>query len=879
MPRLTLNKGRQLAPRNEMNLEELITDLSNRRKVIALQIIILLTSTVPVLVMGYQRYDDQKKNADTAVFSQEEAAAQVVGLTVKEKFKNLERIGVSLSTRVQFRNDIKEGNWNLAIQKLMSVTHDFEEIDRIVLVNPSGTLMAEYPALGGVLGMDFSYRDWYKGVTKDWEPYVSDVYTRIAEPKIDVVAVAVPIKDDSGEILGILVMQMKAESVFLWAKDFAYNKSGEWVYFVDRNGYVIGQMQQGGVDLGSFVDFSVNDEVIRGKRGTRVVNSLKDSKDYVMSYQPIEEYGWGIVSLHPVEQAYSRHIQTLRGLLITIGLILSLNTVLAFFVMYMVHVFQDSLSREAGERLKKTLSLLEATLESTAEGILVMTDGNRVVRYNDQFLKMWKVSEDVLGQNDELALLKYMSKQFSDPEFFMAKILEMEKKSMENSFDVVELVDGRIFERYSRPQMLKDQAVGRVWSFKDITDAEQIRRKLSKSNDDLAKSQENLMKVIDEQRELKEKIEMEKNQDEAVINSIGDGLAVTDNLGKIVKANKAFEKLLGWSEEEVVGKELVDVMIRQDEKGRQVPVEERSISKVLAGADTIYSSLVNSPYYVRKDGTRFPATGVTTPVRFKNQILGAVIVFRDVTEDKAIDKAKTDFVSVASHQLRTPLSTIKWYSEYLLSGNKNANPEQQEYLEEIFKSVNKMVLLVNTLLNVSKIELGTFAIVSTPVDIVDLIHDVLKNFKRDMDMKKIAFDLKCDVGSLMADTDPNAITMIVQNLLSNAVTYTPEGGRIGVAVDKINGEIELKVMDNGYGIPDKDKPMIFTKMYRAENVKDKVPDGNGIGLYIAKAVVEKLGGSIRFESKENIGTTFFVEIPLKSKYSASSVLRDSRVEV
>lgn len=253
----------------------------------------------------------------------------------------------------------------------------------------------------------------------------------------------------------------------------------------------------------------------------------------------------------------------------------------------------------------------------------------------------------------------------------------------------------------------------------------------------------------------------------------------------------------------------------------------------------------------------------------------------DVSKRREIHRAKTDFVSLAAHQLRTPLSIVKWYSDYLLAGDAGRfNDEQLKYLNEIFHSNQRLIDLVNSLLDASRIDLGTFIIEPKPTDIIERSETALSKFYQEISKKKIKLDKQYDKFDLL-NLDPRLIQIVFENLISNAAKYTPEGGRIRLVVKKTEKDIFIKVSDTGIGINREDQPKVFTKLFRSAEAKKIEADGSGLGLYIVKAIVEKSGGKIWFESpslellleerqsakrpidKRNLGTTFYITIPLK----------------
>ncbi|MFA6077757.1 MAG: ATP-binding protein [Candidatus Paceibacterota bacterium] len=389
---------------------------------------------------------------------------------------------------------------------------------------------------------------------------------------------------------------------------------------------------------------------------------------------------------------------------------------------------------------------------------------------------------------------------------------------------------------------------------------EDARRKLAVIAKKLKKSHETLEhKVLERTKDL----EMARVKEEAILLSIGDGLLVTDEKGIIIIMNKTAEKLFGKKREETIGKIFSDTILLENEKGFLVFLEQYQAKTIL---DDNTTTSVSTYYYRRKDKTKFPMSVMATPVILKGKVIGAIKIFRDITSEREIDKAKTEFVSLASHQLRTPLSTVNWYAEMLLAGDVGElNDKQKKYLDEVYKSNQRMVELVNALLDVSSLELGTFIVEPESVDISKLAQSVIDEQKPQINIKKISFSFSSEKNVGVIQADPKHLRMVVQNILSNAVKYTPDGGKIAMSLSwSGKGNILLKILDTGYGIPKNQQDKIFTKLFRADNVRNKDTDGTGLGLYIAKSIVENSGGKIWFKSLGvgDSGTTFYVTLPL-----------------
>jgi Osmosensitive K+ channel histidine kinase len=234
-------------------------------------------------------------------------------------------------------------------------------------------------------------------------------------------------------------------------------------------------------------------------------------------------------------------------------------------------------------------------------------------------------------------------------------------------------------------------------------------------------------------------------------------------------------------------------------------------------------------------------------------------------ELRVLDLAKDEFVSIASHQLRTPLTALKGYTGMLLDGDAGlVNDKQREYLTEIKNANDRMINLITALLNVSRVDLGVFVVEPEPVNLMEVAESVLKESEARINNKKMAVTTNFEKDLPLINVDLNIMRMILQNLLSNAMKYTPSEGKINLDIKKDGSNILISVADTGYGIPANVQSKIFTKMFRADNARVKDPDGTGLGLYIIKETIEKTGGKIWFESPgENKGSTFYVTIPLE----------------
>jgi len=227
-----------------------------------------------------------------------------------------------------------------------------------------------------------------------------------------------------------------------------------------------------------------------------------------------------------------------------------------------------------------------------------------------------------------------------------------------------------------------------------------------------------------------------------------------------------------------------------------------------------------------------------------------------------LDKQKDELLGIVSHQLATPVSSTKWYLEMMLDGDfGKLSTEQEKHVKSMQGAVGNLADLVSMILDVSRIQLGRMKVDLTDLDLSESINEILVVIEPKAKERKTKLNVSLPKDLPIAKLDKRLIRMTLENLLSNAIKYSDkDAGEVEFKVEVSKGMLTYYVKDNGCGIPEKEQDKIFGKLFRASNIQSI--DGNGFGLYAAKGAVEALGGSIRFESKENNGTTFFVSIPL-----------------
>lgn len=353
--------------------------------------------------------------------------------------------------------------------------------------------------------------------------------------------------------------------------------------------------------------------------------------------------------------------------------------------------------------------------------------------------------------------------------------------------------------------------------------------------------------------------ELEQAKASAVLTSIGDGAITTDEKGRVQFVNHAALEILGFKKRELMGKWFPKAVVAEDEEGNEVATIDRPIAKVFLTGEPITAKL----FYRKKNGSSLPVMVTVSPIMLDGKPVGAVEVFRDFSREYEIDKMKSEFISLASHQLRTPLSAIHMYTSMLADGyGGKLNDKQLAYTNTVLASSKRMNELINTLLNIASIEGGGIAISSKVTNLPKLVRSIYKECKPLADEKDISIDMRLTpLPSIF--TDPVLVKEVYVNLLTNAIKYTPKKGKIKATLEKKSDEVIFSVKDSGPGIPEDEHDRIFTKFYRASNITRHEATGTGLGLYMAQGVAKNLGGKIWFKSVEGKGATFYFSLPVR----------------
>lgn len=356
-----------------------------------------------------------------------------------------------------------------------------------------------------------------------------------------------------------------------------------------------------------------------------------------------------------------------------------------------------------------------------------------------------------------------------------------------------------------------------------------------------------------------QELELVRAYSDAVFSSIGEGAIVTDENGRIVNINQAALDMLGFKPGDVVDKWFPQVIKAKNMDGQEVKPLDRPISQTFVDGKAITANL----FYVRKDKSTFPVIITVSPIILRERPVGAIEVFRDISSDYHMNKMKDDFISIASHQLRTPASGVKQYIGMMLEGYAGKLSRQQlDMLEKAYASNERQLKIIDDLLRVAKIEAGKITLNKQPVDILALIEDIMKELNQRFSEAKQTVKLSSSHKKITAHIDKDRMRMAVENLMDNAGKYTPEGGEIGIGVQTGRGKLTIKISDSGVGISPDDKKRLFQKFMRLGHPSVHAVSGSGLGLYWAKQIVDLHNGEIQVRSELGKGSEFSIKIPM-----------------
>ena len=332
-----------------------------------------------------------------------------------------------------------------------------------------------------------------------------------------------------------------------------------------------------------------------------------------------------------------------------------------------------------------------------------------------------------------------------------------------------------------------------------------------------------------------------------------------DRTGQILQGNLAAVRLFATTQDQIEQISLFSQLVTADETSTSVILGKLESGVSVSDLELIIRTTADSERWVRLS---IYVAGINAAE--------CLVTLVDITQQKRIDQAKSEFVALAAHQLRTPIAAIRWNIELFMNNQSLVLEEKmQGYITKVSRNAVRMVTLINDFLSVSKLETGTFEADPETVDFTNYLNEILEEFTSTIQQKKLAVQLQTPPTAVTVQADGRLLHIVTSNLISNATKYTPNEGTVYVSYEVQDPYVVFSVRDSGIGIPLHEQVHLFTKFYRASNARQHRAEGTGLGLYIVKQSAEIMGGDIAMQSVENEGSTFTVRFPVSATTPAS----------
>lgn len=356
-------------------------------------------------------------------------------------------------------------------------------------------------------------------------------------------------------------------------------------------------------------------------------------------------------------------------------------------------------------------------------------------------------------------------------------------------------------------------------------------------------------------RNLQEMTIQEKMQGSqllTVIDNMESGVILIDERGYVHLVNRKFLKIFGKTTKDYIGYLYYDVL------------EEERIYKAVQEA-FLYEQKVKNAFTIEMEIEKLYIEIVGAPIFNEiNELKGAVLVFHDITELKRLEQMRKDFVANVSHELKTPITSIKGFAETLLDESMDDEAIRNKFLEIIYNESERIQALVDDLLELSKLEKDEMHIHFEKVNITKLVEEITPIVQQQATSKEIHFTISAQP-NLIIDGDFNRLKQVFINILNNANSYTPVGGKVTLEVKLVDNYLQVNVSDTGIGIPENKKKRVFERFYRVDKARSRNTGGTGLGLAIVKHIVEAHNGTIELKSQVDKGSTFTVLLPINKK--------------
>jgi PAS domain S-box-containing protein len=384
---------------------------------------------------------------------------------------------------------------------------------------------------------------------------------------------------------------------------------------------------------------------------------------------------------------------------------------------------------------------------------------------------------------------------------------------------------------------------------------------LWRANEELVREISERERALRERKQAKASLERLSRQNELILNSAGEGIYGLNSQGKTTFVNPAAARMLGYRVEELIDQFMHAILNHSKPDGTPYLWEENPIYATLQDGAVQH---ITDDIFWRRDGSSFPVEYVSTPIREQGTIVGAVVIFKDITERQIVERMKDEFVSVVSHELRTPLTSIRSALGLLARGSLNTQPaKSQRMLEIAFDNTNRLVRLINDILDIERINSGKVTMEMQTCNAADLMSQAVDVMRAMAEKAEVGLSVTSVSAQLGAD--PDRIIQTLTNLLSNAIKFSPQGTTVFLTAELQDDRMVLfQVKDQGRGIPEDKLETIFDRFQQIDASNSRRQGGTGLGLAICRSIVQQHGGRIWAESTLEEGSTFYFTLPLTS---------------